>query len=119
MANEDGRSPTSRRIAPVKRVAPARRLVQLLLLLLAGAVVADALVGDRGLFAMLRARRDYDQLTAAIGRQRMDNARLREQARRLREDPSAIEEIARRELGLIRPGEKVFIVKDLPSPAKP
>ena len=119
MANEDGRLPTSRRIAHVKRVAPARRLVQLLLLLVAAAVVADALVGDQGLFAMLRARREYDHLTAAIGRQRMENARLREHARRLREDPSAIEEIARRELGLIRPGEKVFIVKDLPSPAKP
>ena len=42
----------------------------------------------------------------------------REQVRRLTEDPSAIEEIARRELGLIRPGERVFIIKDLP-PAKP
>ena len=30
----------------------------------------------------------------------------------------AIEEVARRDLGLIRPGEKVFIVKDLPSPEK-
>ena len=119
MANEDGRSPANRPIAPVKRVAPVRRLVQLLLLLLAAALVADALVGDQGLFAMLRARREHDQLAAAIGRQRLENGRLREHARRLREDPSAIEEIARRELGLIRPGEKVFIVKDLPSPAKP
>jgi cell division protein FtsB len=33
-------------------------------------------------------------------------------ARRLREDPSAIESVARRDLGLIKPGEKVFIVKD-------
>ena len=42
-----------------------------------------------------------------------------EEVRRLTEDPAAIEEIARRDLGLIRPGEKVFIVKDLKSPAKP
>ena len=34
-------------------------------------------------------------------------------ARRLREDPSAIEEQARRELGLIKPGEVLFIVKDI------
>ena len=47
------------------------------------------------------------------------SAKLRETARRLREDPAAIEEIARRELGLIKRGERVFIVKDLPSPAKP
>ena len=37
-------------------------------------------------------------------------------ARRLREDPAAIEEIARRELGLIKPGERVFILKDVPLP---
>jgi cell division protein FtsB len=67
---------------------------------------------------MLRARQEYDRLTASIARQRSDNARLREEARRLREEPSAIEEIARRELGLIKPGERVFIVRDVP-PAKP
>ena len=49
-------------------------------------------------------------------RQRAENARLREEVRRLEEDPAAIEEIARRDLGLIRPGEKLFIVKDLPAP---
>jgi cell division protein FtsB len=77
------------------------------------AFVADGLVGERGLLAMLRARQKHDELAATIARVRADNARLREEARRLREDPSAIEEIARRELGLIRPGEKVFIVKDV------
>ena len=82
-------------------------------------VIVNALAGDRGLLAMLRARHQYDELAGTIARLRLDNARLREDARRLREDESAIEEIARRELGLIRPGEKVFIVKDLPSPAKP
>ena len=45
-----------------------------------------------------------------------ENAQLREEARRLREDPTAIEELARRELGLIKPGEKVFIIKDVPPP---
>ena len=34
-------------------------------------------------------------------------------ARRLREDSTAIEEQARRELGLIKPGEVLFIVKDI------
>jgi cell division protein FtsB len=92
--------------------------VHWLLLFIASLIVVDGLVGERGLLAMLRARREYDQLAATIDRQRADNARLRDEARRLREDPSAIEEVARRELGLIKPGEKVFIIKDLP-PAKP
>ena len=90
-----------------------RRLVQLLVVFVALAFVADGLVGERGLLAMLRARQAQDELAATIARVRADNARLREEARRLREDPSAIEEIARRELGLIRPGEKVFIIKDV------
>ena len=85
---------------------------------MAAAFVANALVGDQGLLATLRARRQYDDLAATIARQRSENARLREEARRLREDPAAIEELARRDLGLIRPGEKVFIIKDLPSPAR-
>lgn len=76
-------------------------------------LIVDALVGDRGLLAMLKARQQYRTLEAALARSKAENAQLREQARELREDPDAIEEIARRELGLIRPGEKLFIVKDL------
>jgi len=90
--------------------------VNLLLLFMASMSVVDGLVGDRGLLAMLRARQEYDALSASIARQRAENARLRETARRLREDPAAIEEIARRELGLIKPGERVFILKDVPLP---
>jgi cell division protein FtsB len=89
------------------------------LLFVALLIVVDALVGDRGLLAMIDARRQHTELAATIARQRAENARLREEARRLREDPSAIEEIARRDLGLIRPGETVFIVKDLTPPARP
>jgi cell division protein FtsB len=80
-------------------------------------LIVDGLVGDRGFMAMLRTRRQYAELSAAIARQRAENARLREEARRLREDPGAIEDLARRELGLIRPGEKVFIIKDLKAPS--
>lgn len=93
--------------------------MQLLVLFVAAVIVVDGLVGDRGLLAMLRARHEYDQLAGSIARQRAENARLREQARRLREDPSAIEEIARRELGLIKPGERVFILKDVKAPKPP
>ena len=107
-----------RRIPKPKRQGRKRRLVHVLLLFVASVIVVDGLVGDRGLLAILRARQEYDAMSATIARQRAENARLREEARRLREDPSAIEEIARRELGLIKPGERVFIVKDVP-PAKP
>ena len=107
--------PAPRRRGPApKRPARNRRIVQLLVLIVASVIIVDGLVGDRGLLAMLRARHEYDQLAGSLARQRADNAKLRDQARRLREDPTAIEEIARRELGLIKPGERVFIVKDIP-----
>ena len=76
-------------------------------------LIIDALVGDRGFLAMLKARQQYRTLDAALALARTENAELREQARELRENPQAIEEIARRELGLIRPGEKLFIIKDV------
>jgi cell division protein FtsB len=117
---KDARRPAPRRRTPApQRTARTRQVVRILLLFFAAVVIVDALVGDRGLLAMLRARHQYDDLAATITRQRVENARLREEARRLREDPAAIEEIARRDLGLIRRGEKVFIIKDLQSPPKP
>ncbi len=94
-----------------KRALPAMFVV------LAAVVAVDAVVGDKGLMAMLKARRQYRTLEAALDRAKTDNARLREEARRLREDPAAIEELARRELGLIRPGERLFIVKDVQGPS--
>ncbi len=106
-----------RRTRSESRPPRTRRIVHLILGFIAVLVIVDALVGDRGLVAMLRARRQYDELAARIAQERAENARLREEARRLREDPAAIEEAARRDLGLIRPGEKVFIIKDVPPPA--
>lgn len=99
-------------------VARGRRVVQWLLLFVASVIIADGLVGDRGLLAMLRARQEYDELAATIANERDQNMRLRDEARRLKDDPAAIEEIARRDLGLIKAGEKVFIVKDVQTPPK-
>ena len=90
-----------------------KRIGQILAVVFAIVLMVDAVVGDRGLLAQRRASREYDALTRALELKKMENARLQEEARRLKSDPTAIEELARRELGLIRPGEKVFIVKDL------
>jgi cell division protein FtsB len=91
--------------------------LRLLIVFFAIGVIVDAIVGDRGLLAMLRAREQYQAAGAALDRQRAENTRLRERIERLKNDPAAIEELARGELGLMRPGEKVFIVKDLKRPS--
>ncbi len=119
MVKDDSRLTSKRRTTQPNRSSRARPLVRILLLFIAALILVDALFSDQGLLAMLRARRQSNQLVATIKRQRDENGRLREEIRRLNEDASAIEEIARRELGLIRPGEKVFIIKDLPSSTKP
>lgn len=90
-----------------------RRLLRHALLFITLVIVVDAIAGEKGLLALLEARRDYAALERSLARARAENAELREMARRLREDPSAIEEQARRELGLIKPGEVLFIVKDV------
>jgi len=118
VAKEQKRNAENRQAESAKRPARNRRIVQLLLIFIAVVIVADGVVGERGLLAMMRARQEYDTLAATIARQRAENAHLREQAHRLKDDPTAIEEVARRELGLIKPGERVFIIKDIP-PAKP
>jgi cell division protein FtsB len=92
-----------------------RRTVQYVLLFVGCVLVLDGLVGDKGLLEMLKKRQEYRTLEQSLIDVREENARLREEARRLQEDPSAIEDVARRELGLIKPGEKLFIVKDVPA----
>jgi len=115
--NESPRA-SRRRAGQPKPSGRTRRVVHWLVLFVGSLIIVDGFVGERGLLAMLRARRDYDVMSAAIARQRADNGRLRDEVRRLTDDPAAIEEIARRDLGLIRPGERVFIIKDV-LPAKP
>ena len=92
--------------------ATRRRTLQMLLVFVTLVLVINALVGERGLTETLRARKQHQELVTSIERLRAENARLRDEARRLRSDPSTIEALARRELGLIKPGEMLFIVKD-------
>jgi cell division protein FtsB len=91
-----------------------RRLLRYVLVFVTVVVVIDAIVGEKGLLALLQARREYRAVEIALDRARAENDQLREEARRLREDPAAIEELARRQLGLIKPGEKLFIIREAP-----
>jgi cell division protein FtsB len=110
------RVPREPRSSPARQQAAAngrtRRIVHGVLLFIAVVIVVDGIVGERGLLTMRRARLEYQTLEARLAERRAENAALEEQVRRLREDDRAIEEVARRDLGLIRPGERVFIIRD-------
>ena len=91
-----------------------RRLVRFALLFGAAVLVANALVGENGLVDALEARNRHRVLSDDVSRLRLENERLRQTAKRLREDPRAVEEVARGELGLIKPGELVLLFTDEP-----
>jgi cell division protein FtsB len=80
----------------------------------AGAVVllANAVIGETGYLASLRAQRDRDDIVAQVAKLHSDNQQLSEQAKRLKDDPAALEDAIRRELGLVREGETLVIVRD-------
>lgn len=100
-----------RKSRPIRQ---GRRTAYVVLLFVVTVLLVDAIVGEKGVLTLMRSRSQYHDLARSLAAARSDNARLREQARRLQEDPAAIEEIARKELGLLKPGETVFIVRDLP-----
>src|SRR5678815_5286746 len=105
-ASSPSRSSTS--IARRRR----RRAIEYALLLIGCVLFVDALVGEKGLLETVKKRREFQVLEESIRRAREENALLREEAERLQNDPAAIEDLARRELGLLRPGEHLFILKD-------
>jgi cell division protein FtsB len=94
-----------------------RSILNSLLIFAAGVLLVDALVGDKGLMERLRARRQLQQAEASLASIRQENAQMREYVRRLNEDSTLIELLAREELGLIRPGEVLFIIKEAERPA--
>lgn len=106
-----------RRVASPPVSAFRRKPFQILLAFVTVVLLIDALVGERGLLERMRAGEQYREAEAQLQRLRLENAQLREDARRLTDDPSAIESLARKDLGLLRPGEVLFIIKDV-KPAK-
>ena len=80
------------------------------------ALLVGALFGDRGLLHLIDQRHRAEALAHEIEDLEAESARLARQIAALRSDPRAIERLAREELGLARPGETVFLVRESGSP---
>jgi cell division protein FtsB len=76
------------------------------------AMAGRSLVGDRGLFEVWRKKGAYQKLAVEVQALRVENVGLRAEIQALRSDPSAIERIAREELGYSRPGEISFVFRE-------
>jgi cell division protein FtsB len=94
-----------------------RRFLGYVVLISSTVLMVNALVGENGYLAKLRAHRESAALKAELDQLHDENLRLAEQADRLKHDPNAIEEAARRDLGLMKPGEVVVVVHDANAPA--
>ena len=67
-----------KRAVPLPSSAFRRRVVHLLLVFVTLVLVIDALIGEKGLVQSMRARRQYEEVTASLEALRRENASLRE-----------------------------------------
>ncbi|MDE0205507.1 MAG: septum formation initiator family protein [Candidatus Tectomicrobia bacterium] len=77
-------------------------------------MMALAVHSEKGFLAMWEKQHELARLESGTGDVEADNAKLRREIWRLRNDLEYIEKIAREELRLVRPGEVVFEFADDP-----
>lgn len=85
-----------------KRVIPAWFFLLVLLLL------GFALFGDRGVLKVFKSYQQKTELEEKISELEKSNVELRREIDALHNDLKTIENIARRELGMVRPDEQVY-----------
>ena len=98
-------------LTPRKR---RRRIVESVLVAIGCIVLGDSLIGEHGVLKTWQARQEARTEQRLLRQAQAETVRLREKKRLLESDWPTIEDAARRELGLIKPGEKLFIIKDVP-----
>lgn len=93
---------------PAQRQTKRRRPGLILLLCFLGLLLLLSLLGDRSLLQLYQMGRVKAHLEQEIETLKHENALLRLEVEAMRRHPSQTEEIARRDLGLVRPGEIVY-----------
>jgi len=82
-------------------------------------LIVGSLFGDRGMLHLLEQQKATQELERQLDDLRAENGRLAAEIRALKTDPRAIERLAREDLGLARPGETVFLIREEPAPGRP
>jgi len=93
-------------------VSLKRKALSLALFLIVAASTLNALFGDRGLLELVKARQEIESLDREIVTLRTQNQSLLEEIRALKTSPLAVERLARENLGLVKPGEIVLLIRD-------
>jgi cell division protein FtsB len=90
----------------------------LVLVAMAVALSAALLYGEKGFLYYIGLKHQKEGFIQSNGEWREKNHRLYEHIERLRHDPAYIEKMARKELGLVKEGELVYIFEPV-APATP
>ncbi len=78
------------------------------ILLLVSVMIFFTFFGDKGLLQVYRLRRELKEIERVNMELRQENDKLRVEIDNLRTNKKYIEELARRELGLVKKGEIVY-----------
>jgi cell division protein FtsB len=82
-------------------------------------LVLQDIFGTHGVLAMRRSQREAAEIRKEIQKLNDENKELQDRVKGLKSDPQAIEQIARQEMGLARPGELIFKLPPKNSEATP
>jgi len=96
------------RIVLDKTAAMRKRNFLLLVLVLSLILGALTFFGDKGVFNLLRLRKELSRIREDNLKIEEENQRLREEVKRLQNEKRYIEEIARKELGMVKEGEIIY-----------
>jgi cell division protein FtsB len=86
----------------------ADQILTLALLALIAVVAPSVLIGSQGVRQLVSLRQQRGRLRTAVVVRARANDDLRGTVRKLKADPLFLEGLARRELGLVRPGDVVY-----------
>jgi len=105
---------------PLQSVSPRRRLLLAVVGLALLALVVHTLFSEKGYLALRQQQQELERMQEEIQRLEQENRRLVEEIQALKSDPQAVERVAREQLKMARPGEKVIILppEKPPSPGE-
>ena len=92
-----------------------KRIFLILLIFLVLALLT--FFGDKGILHLLRLRKELVRIKETNVKMEAENEKLTEEVKRLQHDKRYIEEIARKELGMVKEGEVIYQF-ELPTPEK-
>ncbi len=72
------------------------------------AVLLMLLAGKKSLFKLLALYREQEYISSRVEETREENQKLEQGIKNLQQNPGAVEDIAREELGMLRPNELIY-----------